>query len=119
MTPSGIFPSRDGPGAALGDTLGFIYDFAGSFVPERTFAAQGQTLRIIQNTALFASWQYVWGDGRSTFALPNLEGAAIIGAGAGPGLYAAGAGRPGRLDHCDTHVLGGPGAASTFRGATL
>ena len=36
MTPSGIFPPH-GPGrSAAGDTLGFVYGFAGNFAPSVT-----------------------------------------------------------------------------------
>lgn len=49
----------------------------------------GQLLPISQNTALFSLLgTYYGGDGKSTFALPNLEGSAPVhaGWGAGPGL---------------------------------
>jgi len=83
---SGIFPPRDG-GSAVGDTLGFIYNFAGNFVPGGTAAAQGQLLPINQNTAVFSLLGTTYGgNGINTFALPNLTGTAIVGAGTGAGL---------------------------------
>jgi len=49
--------------------------------------ADGRLLPINENTALFSllGTQY-GGDGRTTFALPDLRGRTIIGAGQGPGL---------------------------------
>ncbi len=41
----GIYPSNGGSGSALGDTLGFVYDFAGNFAPGTSFAAQGRLCR--------------------------------------------------------------------------
>jgi len=44
-------------------------------------------MSISQNTALFSLLGTMYGgDGRSTFALPNLQGAVAIGFGQGPGL---------------------------------
>lgn len=86
MPLSGIFPSSGG-GSALGDTLGFVYDFSGNFAPGTSDAEQGQLLSIASNTALFSLLGTTYGgNGTSTFALPNLEGRATIGAGTGPGL---------------------------------
>jgi microcystin-dependent protein len=86
MLSHGVFPSLDESGSALGGTLGFVYDFAGSSLPGTTLAANGQILPVAP-TALFSLLGKTYGgDGISTFALPNLQGKAIIGAGAGPGL---------------------------------
>jgi microcystin-dependent protein len=87
MLSNGVFPSRDQPGTAFGGTLGFVYDFAGADLPGTTLAANGQTLSINQNAALFTLLGTRYGgDGQNTFALPGLQGKAIIGAGAGAGL---------------------------------
>jgi microcystin-dependent protein len=87
MLSNGIFPPLNGPGSALGDTLGFVYDFAGPFLPGKTLAANGQLFPVGQNNALFALLGKTYGgDGISTYGLPDLQGRAIIGAGAGPGL---------------------------------
>ncbi len=87
MTPTGIFPNLGGSGPAVGDTLGFVNDFAGSFVPGGTFATNGRTLPISQFAANFSLLGTTYGgNGFSTFQLPNLEGVATIGAGSGPGL---------------------------------
>ena len=63
--------------------------FAGNFPPSGWAFCNGQILPISQNTALFSLLGTNYGgDGRSTFALPNLQGAFPIHAGssAGPGL---------------------------------
>jgi microcystin-dependent protein len=56
--------------------------------PPRGFAfCEGQLLPISQNTALFSLLGTTFGgDGRSTFALPDLRGRAPLGFGQGPGL---------------------------------
>lgn len=62
--------------------LGQIMPFAFNWAPKGTALAQGQLLPINQNQALFALLGTTYGgDGRSTFALPNLGGRAINGAG--------------------------------------
>jgi microcystin-dependent protein len=87
MPRSGVFPNLGGSGPAEGDTLGFVYNFAGSFVPGGSFAAQGQILPINTNEANFSLLGTTYGgNGQTTFQPPNLEGAATIGAGSGPGL---------------------------------
>ncbi len=58
-----------------------------SFAPQGFALCNGQLLAISQNTALFAILGTSFGgDGRSTFALPNLQAAAPMGTGSGPGL---------------------------------
>jgi microcystin-dependent protein len=58
-----------------------------NFAPKGWAQCYGQLLPISQNTALFSllGTQY-GGDGKSTFALPNLEGSAPVGQGQGQGL---------------------------------
>lgn len=61
--------------------------FAGSFSPRGWAFCNGQLLPIAQNTALFSLTGTTYGgDGRSTFALPDLRGRAPLHAGQGPGL---------------------------------
>ena len=87
MLSNGDFPSRDQPGFASGGTLGFVYDFAGPFLPGNTLAANGQLFPVGQNNALFSLLGKTYGgDAKSTWGLPDLQGKAIVGAGAGPGL---------------------------------
>ncbi len=61
----------------------FPYDFA----PRGWACCDGQLLPIANNTALFALIGTVYGgDGRSTLALPNLQGRTPMHPGRGPGL---------------------------------
>lgn len=58
-----------------------------NFAPKGWAQCQGQLLPISQNTALFSLLGTMYGgDGKSTFALPNLQGNTPIGQGQGPGL---------------------------------
>jgi microcystin-dependent protein len=61
--------------------------FAGNFAPTGWALCNGQILPISQNTALFALLgTYYGGDGKTTFALPNLQGSAPMHQGQGQGL---------------------------------
>ena len=61
--------------------------FACNFAPTGWAQCNGQLLPLSQNTALFSLLgTFYGGDGKSTFALPNLEGSAAIGQGQGAGL---------------------------------
>ena len=61
--------------------------FPFNFAPSGWALCNGQILSISQNTALFSLLGTSYGgDGRSTFALPNLQNSAAIDAGQGPGL---------------------------------
>jgi microcystin-dependent protein len=61
--------------------------FTGNFAPTGWALCNGQLLPISQNTALFSLLGTTYGgDGKSNFALPNLQGAAPMQAGQGPGL---------------------------------
>lgn len=67
--------------------IGEIKCFAGNFAPRSWAFCQGQLLPIAQNSALFSILGTIYGgDGRTTFALPDLRGRAAVSAGAGPGL---------------------------------
>lgn len=67
----------------IGQLLLVPYNFA----PHGWAFASGQILPISQNTALFSLLGTTYGgDGKSTFALPDLRGRIPIGAGQGPGL---------------------------------
>lgn len=58
-----------------------------NFAPRAWATCDGQLLPISQNTALFSLLGTTYGgDGRTTFALPNLKGSTPIGTGQGPGL---------------------------------
>jgi microcystin-dependent protein len=61
--------------------------FAGNFAPRGWAMCDGQLMAISQNTALFSLLgTYYGGDGKSNFALPNLQGRAPLQQGQGPGL---------------------------------
>jgi microcystin-dependent protein len=61
--------------------------FAGNFAPTGWALCNGQLMPISQNTALFSLLGTTYGgDGKSTFALPNLQGSAPMQPGQGPGL---------------------------------
>jgi microcystin-dependent protein len=61
--------------------------FAGNFAPRGWAFCNGQLLPVSQNTALFSLIGTTYGgDGRTTTALPNLQGRAPMHPGRGPGL---------------------------------
>lgn len=61
--------------------------FPFNFAPKGWAWCDGQLMPISQNTALFALLGTTYGgDGKSTFALPNLQGCAPMHPGQGPGL---------------------------------
>lgn len=67
--------------------LGEIRLFAGNFAPQGWALCNGQLMSISQNTALFSLLgTYYGGDGRVTFALPDLRDMAPLQAGQGNGL---------------------------------
>lgn len=61
--------------------------FPFNFPPKGWAWCNGQLLPLSQNTALFSLLGTTYGgDGKSTFALPDLEGSAAMHPGQGPGL---------------------------------
>jgi len=61
--------------------------FGFSFPPKGWAFCDGQIMPISQNTALFSLLGTTYGgDGKSNFALPNLQGLAAMHPGQGPGL---------------------------------
>ncbi|MGC4087610.1 MAG: tail fiber protein [Polyangiaceae bacterium] len=67
--------------------IGMIIVFAGNFAPRGWALCNGQLLPIAQNTALFSILGTTYGgDGRTTFALPDLRGRVPVHPGQGPGL---------------------------------
>lgn len=71
--------------------IGSIVLFAGNYPPRNWAFCDGQHLAIASNSALFAILGTTYGgDGRVTFALPDLRGRVPVhaGASAGPGLPA-------------------------------
>jgi microcystin-dependent protein len=67
--------------------VGEIHAVPYSFAPRGWALCDGQLMPISQNTALFSLLGTTYGgDGKSTFALPNLQGCSPIFWGQGPGL---------------------------------
>ncbi len=61
--------------------------FGFNFAPKGWAFCRGQLLPISQNTALFSLLGTMYGgDGKSTFALPNLQDMGAVSFGQGPGL---------------------------------
>ncbi len=61
--------------------------FAGNFAPRNWAFCEGQLLSVSQFPALFSLLGTIYGgDGRTTFALPDLRGRVPLGPGRGPGL---------------------------------
>lgn len=67
--------------------LGSICEVGFSYCPRGHYEADGILLPISQNTALFSLFGTIYGgDGRTTFALPDLRGRKMVHVGNGPGL---------------------------------
>ena len=67
--------------------IGEVMLFGANFCPRGWASADGQLLAISQYTALFSLYGTMYGgDGRTTFALPDLRGRAPVHVGSGPGL---------------------------------
>ena len=92
--------------------------FAGNFAPTGHAFCDGQLMAISQNTALFSLLGTTYGgDGKSTFALPDLEGSAAMHPGQGPGLSLHDLGEQGgRVGHVLEHVGEDPEVVLACRG---
>ncbi|WP_105172806.1 phage tail protein [Pseudoalteromonas sp. T1lg24] len=67
--------------------IGEIRMFAGNFAPRQWAMCNGQVIAISQNDALFSLiGTFYGGDGRSTFAIPDMRGRIPMQWGNGPGL---------------------------------
>ena len=67
--------------------IGEVILFAGNFAPRGWAFCEGQLLSISQYQALFSILGTMYGgDGRTTFALPDLRGRVPVGVGSGPRL---------------------------------
>lgn len=76
--------------------IGEIRLFAGNFAPRGWAFCDGALLPVAQNTALFSILGTTYGgDGRTTFALPDLRGRVAVHPGTGPGLTTRSAGEKG------------------------
>ncbi|NNM00569.1 MAG: phage tail protein [Gammaproteobacteria bacterium] len=85
------------------DYLGSICPVAFNFCPRGTAEAAGQLLPITNYQSLYSLYGTTYGgDGRTTFALPDLRGRAPIGQGQAPGLANY---RLGQREGAETHTL--------------
>lgn len=67
--------------------IGQIIMFGGNFAPRSWALCDGQLLPISSYSALFSILGTTYGgDGRTTFALPDLRGSVPVHAGTGPGI---------------------------------
>ncbi|MDP9564981.1 UNVERIFIED_ORG: microcystin-dependent protein [Kosakonia oryzae] len=67
--------------------IGTVCSFAMSFCPRGWLPANGQTVPINTNQALYSLLGVRFGgDGRTNFGLPDLQGRAVVGTGSGAGL---------------------------------
>ncbi|RZS98943.1 phage tail protein [Aquimarina brevivitae] len=84
-------------------TIAEIRMFAGNFAPRNWAFCNGSLIAISQNQALFSILGTTYGgDGRTTFALPDLRGRVPIGPGRGPGLTER---RLGERSGTETNIL--------------
>ena len=93
----GVYPSRNGPDPFIGEIMQVGFNFA----PRGWALCDGQLLPIASNQALFSLLGTTYGgDGRTTFALPDLRGRVSLHPGTGPGLSTRRLGeRAGAEDH--------------------
>lgn len=91
--------------------------FGGNFAPRSWAFCDGQLLPISQNTALFSLLGTIYGgDGRTTFALPDLRGRIALHAGTGPGLPTY---KPGQKGGRNSITLGANNVPAHNHTATL
>lgn len=82
--------------ASANPYIGDIMLFAGNFCPRGWANADGQLLAVNSNEALFSLYGTTYGgDGRTTFALPDLRNRVPVGSGQGPGLTTRNLGQKG------------------------
>src|SRR5206468_7454747 len=83
-------PAKTSKGEKIAMSNPFVAEvriFTGNFAPKGWALCDGQLMAISQNTALFSLLGTTYGgDGKSTFALPDLQGSSPMQPGQGPGL---------------------------------
>lgn len=86
--------------------IGEIKMFAGNFAPRGWAFCEGQLLPISQNSALFSILGTTYGgDGRTTFALPDLRGRAPVHAGKSPYLNEVRLGQMGGAEALELRIV--------------
>jgi len=99
--------------------IGEIRMFAGNFAPRGWALCNGQILPVSQNDALFSLFGTIYGgDGRTTFALPDLRGRVPIHWGNGPGLTSRRIGEKGGAERVTLTADQLPSHKHTLRGTT-
>jgi len=95
--------------------VGQIQFFAFNFAPRSWSFCNGQLLPISQNTALFSLFGTIYGgDGRTNFALPNMQGRSPVHAGRGPGLTSRRLGERGGAEQVSLNSLQIPAHSHTL-----
>ncbi len=85
--------------------IGQVMMFGGNFAPRGWALCEGQLLAISTHSALFSILGTIYGgDGRTTFALPDLRGRTAIQSGNGPGLRNYRLGEKGGVER-NTHLI--------------
>ncbi|MFT6245184.1 MAG: microcystin-dependent protein [Salibacteraceae bacterium] len=80
--------------------IGQIQPWGFDFAPRGWALCDGQLMSIAQNTALFSLLGTIYGgDGRTTFALPDLRGRTALHMGTGPGLTTRPIGQRSGVEH--------------------
>ncbi|GAA6137313.1 tail fiber protein [Arenicella sp. 4NH20-0111] len=93
--------------------------FAGNFAPRSWAFCDGQLLPISNNTALFSLIGTTYGgDGRTTTALPNLQGRSPMHPGRGPGLTSRRLGQKVGVESVTLNETQLPSHSHTLRGGT-
>ena len=89
--------------------IGEIRAFGFNFAPRGWAQCNGQLLQISQNTALFSLLGTTYGgDGRTTFALPDLRGCSAVHQGTGPGLQNKQMGQRGGVESIQLSIANMP-----------
>jgi len=108
------------PASAQEPFLGEISMIGFNFAPRGWAFCDGQLFSITQNTALFSLLGTTFGgDGRTTFALPDLRGRVAIHPGSGPGLSPIQWGEKGGEEDVTLTVNQMPSHEHSVIGATL
>lgn len=131
IATQGTFPLRDNLGGSaeailIGEVRAFSQSNTISLTDRGWVPCDGRLLNVTQNAALFSLLGTTYGgNGVSTFAVPDLRGRVIVGAGEGPGLTVRTLGQTGGSETATllnsnlpahTHTVGG-GNTSSVGGA--
>lgn len=97
--------------------IGEIAIYPYNFTPRGWAYCQGQLMDINSNQALYSLIGTTFGgDGRSTFALPDLRGRTVVGVGAGNGLTPVQLGQKGGLEYLNESNLPAHTHTATLHG---